>query len=295
MIARSHQLRRATAAVFFGGLVSLTGFCPEAACPAATIRVNAGRSIGAVRAIQGVNGGPVCYGGVVDLSPYHRALGIPLTRIHDANWPARDVVNVHAIFPDFYADAYSPASYRFAPTDDYLKAILAAGSKVMYRLGESIEHTPRKYYVHKPADFNHWAKICLGIIRHYNEGGPTASISTSATSRSGTRRRSARLCGTARQTTTTASTPPLPRPSRRNIPLLRVGGPAAAGLGRLEGKSLKPSPFLSGFLHYCKEQSAPWISSLGTCTRPTLRPQPAAPADCGACWTSWDSTRPRST
>ena len=63
-----------------------------------------------------------------------------------------------------------PSSYHFAPTDDYLKSILAVGSGVMYRLGESIEHTPRKYYVHKPPDYDQWAKICLGIIRHYNEG-----------------------------------------------------------------------------------------------------------------------------
>ena len=252
-----NRLRRTTAAIFLGGLVSLTAFCPGAACPAATIRVDASRSAGAVRAVHGVNGGPVCYGGVVDLSAYHRALGIPLTRIHDANWPARDVVDVHAVFPDFYADAYSPASYRFAPTDDYLKSILAAGSKVMYRLGESIEHTPRKYYVHKPPDFDHWAKICLGIIRHYNEGWADgfhfdlgyfeiwneAEIGP------------AQWDGSAddyyRLYVTTA------KAVKAQYPALMVGGPAAAGLGRLEGKSLTPSPFLQGFLRCCKQQSAP--------------------------------------
>jgi hypothetical protein len=257
MIARPNRLRRATAAIFFGGLVGLTAFSPGAACPAATIRVDAGRSVGAVRAVHGVNGGPVCYGSVVDLSAYHRALGIPLTRIHDANWPARDVVDIHAIFPDFYADAYSPASYRFAPTDDYLKSILAVGSKVMYRLGESIEHTPRKYYVHKPPDFDHWAKICLGIIRHYNEGWADgfhfdlgyfeiwneAEIGP------------AQWDGSAddyyRLYVTTA------KAIKSQYPTLRVGGPAAAGLGRLEGKLLTPSPFLQGFLRCCKEQSAP--------------------------------------
>jgi hypothetical protein len=230
---------------------------PEAVCPAATIRVDAGRSLGTVRAIQGVNGGPVCYGSVVDLSAYHRALGIPLTRTHDANWPARDVVDIHAVFPDFYADTYSPASYRFAPTDDYLKSILATGSKVMYRLGESIEHTPRKYYVHKPADFDHWAKICLGVIRHYNEGWADgfhldlryfeiwneAEIGP------------AQWDGSAedyyRLYVTTA------KAIKAEYPALRVGGPAAAGLGRLEGDRLIPSPFLQAFLRYCKERSAP--------------------------------------
>ena len=76
----------------------------------------------------------------------------------------------YTISPVFSADTESPASYRFLPTDDFLKSILATGSGVMYRLGESIEHTPRRYFVHKPADYDQWTKICLGIIRHYNEG-----------------------------------------------------------------------------------------------------------------------------
>jgi hypothetical protein len=41
---------------------------------------------------------------------------------------------------------------------------------VNYRLGQNIEHTARNYFAHKPADFDRWAAICLGIIRHYNEG-----------------------------------------------------------------------------------------------------------------------------
>src|SRR5208283_402167 len=143
--------------ILFFGMFLLVAQPRPTACAAAEIRVDAGRRIGAIRAIHGVNGGPICYGGVVDLSPYHKTLGIALTRIHDANWPARDVVDIHAIFPNFSADADSPASYHFAPTDDYLKSILAVGSGVMYRLGESIEHTPRKYYVHKPPDFDQWA------------------------------------------------------------------------------------------------------------------------------------------
>ncbi len=68
---------------------------------AATLKVDAGHKTGRIRPIHGVNDGPICYGGIVDLSPYHKALGIPMTRIHDANWPARNVVDVHAIFPDF--------------------------------------------------------------------------------------------------------------------------------------------------------------------------------------------------
>ena len=229
-----------------------------ASCPAATtVRIDASRKIGTVRPIHGINGGPICYGSIVDLSSYHRSLGIPSTRIHDANWPARDVVDIHAIFPDFLADPQLPANYRFAPTDDYLKSILATGSKVMFRLGESIEHTPRKYYVHKPADFDRWSSICLGIIRHYNEGwadgfhhdlryfeiwneseiGPPQWDATAADYY--------RLYAVAA------------RKIKARFPKLMVGGPAAAGLGRLDGERLTPTPYLRGFLEYCRKESLP--------------------------------------
>jgi len=229
------------------------------ACPAwaATLQVDAGHKIGTIRPIHGVNGGPICYGSLVDLSQYHKALGIPLTRIHDANWPARDVVDIHAIFPDFRADPDAPASYHFAPTDDYLKSILATGSRVMYRLGESIEHTPHKYYVHKPTDYDRWSRICLGIIRHYNEGWAEGckldlryfeiwnEANIGAPQWDGTADDYYRLYATAA------------RAIKAKWPALKVGGPAMAGLGRLTGCKLAPSPFLRGFLEYCRKESAP--------------------------------------
>jgi hypothetical protein len=180
-----------------------------------------------------------------------------LTRIHDANWPARDVVDVHAIFPNFGADADSPGSYHFAPTDDYLKSILAVGSGVMYRLGESIEHTPRKHYVHKPPDFDHWAKICLGIIGHYNEGWAEGfhfnlcyfeiwnEAEIGAAQWDGNSEDYYRLYATAAKAIKT------------RYPTLMVGGPAAAGLGQLEGDRLTLAPHLRGFLEYCRKQSLP--------------------------------------
>ena len=237
------------------GLISM--LCSVRGMQAGEIRVDASHKIGAIRIIHGINGGPICYGGVVDLSLYHKTLGIPLTRIHDANWPARDVVDVHAIFPNFGADADSPGSYHFAPTDDYLKSILAVGSGVMYRLGESIEHTPRKFYVHKPADFDHWAKICLGIIGHYNEGWADGfhfnlryfeiwnEAEIGAPQWDGNSEDYYRLYATAAKAIKT------------RYPALMVGGPAAAGLGQLEGDRLTLAPHLRGFLEYCRKQSLP--------------------------------------
>ena len=150
-----------------------------------------------------------------------------------------------------------PGSYHFAPTDDYLKSILAVGSGVMYRLGESIEHTPRKYYVHKPADFDQWAKICLGIIRHYNEGWADGfhfnlryfeiwnEAEIGAAQWDGNSEDYYRLYATAAKAIKT------------RYPKLLVGGPAAAGLGQLDGDRLTPTPHLRGFLEYCRKQSLP--------------------------------------
>ena len=231
---------------------------PQAAgAPTAEIRVDAGRRIGTIRAIHGINGGPICYGGVVDLSQYHKAIGIPLTRIHDANWPARNEVDIHTIFPTFTDDADPPGNYRFASTDDFLKSILAVGSGVMYRLGESIEHTPRQYYVHKPSDFDHWAKICLGIIRHYNDGWAEGfhfnlryfeiwnEPEIGRNQWDGTSEDYYRLYGVTAKAI------------KARYPTLMVGGPALAHLGQLKGDRLTPSPHLRGFLEHCRQQSLP--------------------------------------
>lgn len=135
----------------------------------AVLRVGAATST-TVRALHGVNNGPVTYGGLVDVSELYRDAGVPSVRLHDPNWPHAWEVDIHTIFPDFTKDPSREESYEFARTDDYISSVVATGAKVVYRLGESIEHTPRKYYVHPPQDPVKWAQICIGIIRHYNEG-----------------------------------------------------------------------------------------------------------------------------
>src|SRR5512142_948359 len=108
---------------------------------ATEITVDFSRTNGTFRPLHGVNLGPLCYRGTVDLSVYHRQLGIPLTRLHDVTWVNAEAVDIHCVFPDFRNDPARADSYQFAPTDDYIQAITNVGSKVVYRLGESIEHT----------------------------------------------------------------------------------------------------------------------------------------------------------
>ena len=134
------------------------------------IHVDFASPAGALKPLHGVNNGPIAFGGMLDNSHRYRELSPPWVRLHDPNWPHPREVDVPQIFPNFDADPDDPASYCFGPTDDYLRSILDTGAKIIYRLGTSIEHYTRRRYTQPPADFAKWARICLGIVRHYTEG-----------------------------------------------------------------------------------------------------------------------------
>ncbi|NLH17019.1 MAG: hypothetical protein GX455_10605 [Phycisphaerae bacterium] len=210
-----------------------------------------------IRPLHGVNNGPVNQGELVDLSAYYRELGIPLARLHDSEWPDPEIVDIHAVFPDMSADPEKAESYDFRRTDDYIQAIINTGTGVVYRLGESIEHTRRKYRVHPPADMDKWARVCIGVIRHYNEGWASGfrhniryweiwnEPENRPTMWTGTDEQYFRLYTTAA------------RAIKAAFPELKVGGPSLGATGELEGDTLKATDFLKAFLKTCKEQSAP--------------------------------------
>ena len=104
--------------------------------------------------------------------PSYKAAEFPYARLHDApiNWNWAHTVDISCVFPDFDADVNDPASYDFTLTDELLAHIQQAGTKIFYRLGQSIEWWSKKYGVMPPKDYKKWAKICEHIIRHYNEG-----------------------------------------------------------------------------------------------------------------------------
>jgi hypothetical protein len=125
--------------------------------------------------LHGVNNGPVNWGLGADLTNYHKEAGFPSARLHDCHYAGQNVVDIHFIFPIFDADPDDPKYYTFAETDAYLAGIINNGTRITYRLGESIESRSREYsnggfYVQPPKDFAKWAKICVNIIRHYNDG-----------------------------------------------------------------------------------------------------------------------------
>ncbi len=100
--------------------------------------------------------------------------GIPYCRLHDTAglYGGTHFVDIPNVFPNFDADPSDPNSYDFAFTDAYLKSLVNSGMEPFYRLGVTIENNFRikAYEIHPPKDYKKFARICEGIVRHYNEG-----------------------------------------------------------------------------------------------------------------------------
>ncbi|MBR5449593.1 MAG: hypothetical protein IKV43_06345, partial [Clostridia bacterium] len=103
-----------------------------------------------------------------DLSEKHREIGVSFVRTH--GHPSDRVIDIHTVFPDWNLDERFPASFNFAPTDAYLKAIKDTGASILLRLGESPEPYEVKHYSSLPTDPEKWASVAERIIAHYNEG-----------------------------------------------------------------------------------------------------------------------------
>ena len=136
------------------------------------LSVNFSQAIGAIKPVNGVNNGPLTCNFSQDARPYFKEARIPFSRLHDTEYPfgAGEFVDVHCLFRNFGCDENDPANYNFTLTDEYLKAIDECGTKIIYRLGATIEHQPVKVHAVPPADYLKWARVCEHIIRHYNEG-----------------------------------------------------------------------------------------------------------------------------
>ena len=212
---------------------------------------------GTIRALHGINKGPLVPGGIFDLIKEQGELGIPYTRLHDCGWPNPYVVDHHAVFPNPKADPALAESYDFRLTDEYLAAVHKTGAEPIYRLGESIEHTGVKRYVYPPEDMEKWAEVCIGIIRHYNEGWANGfhynirywEIWNEPENRpamwSGTDEdylRLYRIAATA---------------IKKQFPSVRVGGPAVGASGSFIKGEFLPTEFTAHFLTMCRKENVP--------------------------------------
>jgi xylan 1,4-beta-xylosidase len=212
---------------------------------------------GSIRPLHGINKGPLVPGSIFDVIKEQKELGVPFTRLHDCGWPNPYVVDHHAVFPNPDADPALPGSYDFRLTDEYIAAVRRTGAEPIYRLGESIEHTSVKRFVHPPADPDKWAAICIGIIRHYNEGWADGfrydihywEIWNEPENRpamwSGSDDDYLRLY----RVTATAI--------KKQFPALKVGGPALGSSGGFVNGEFRPTEFASRFLAMCRKDNVP--------------------------------------
>jgi xylan 1,4-beta-xylosidase len=212
---------------------------------------------GELRALHGINKGPLSANGLIDVTEAQRRLRVPSIRLHDCHHPNPDVVDVHAVFPNPEADPSLPASYDFRATDEYIAAVRATGAEVIYRLGESIEHQTVKRHVHPPRDPARWAAVCAGIVRHYNEGW-------AAGFRYGIRyweiwnepeNRPVMWTGTDAQFLELYRM--TARTLRKEFPSIKIGGPGFGYYGKFNGTNWQPSEFCAAFLDLCRNEKLP--------------------------------------
>lgn len=138
----------------------------------AVVNIDFSKKVRPMKPMHGVDNGPWTCNFTRDARPLFKEAGIPFSRLHDTEYPfgSGEFVDIPCIFKNFDADVNDPSSYNFALTDLYLQAIVECNTKIIYRLGVSIEHNPVKRHIFPPKDYLKWAKICEHIIMHYNEG-----------------------------------------------------------------------------------------------------------------------------
>ena len=129
------------------------------------------KNIGKIKPVNGVSNGPICHN--VGLSEYFKESFIPMVRLHNRDESSnygRYTIDVSKIFENFDASEYDEANYRFEYTDRLILASDNCEAEIIYCLSESIDHTIGEKYSNLPKDLDKWCRICLQIIKHYNDG-----------------------------------------------------------------------------------------------------------------------------
>jgi xylan 1,4-beta-xylosidase len=222
-----------------------------------SVNIRMDKEIGMIRAVNGGQLSPVCNKKLLNLTEEFKSLNIPSVRLHDAPWANDNVVDIHMIFRDFRLDPADENNYDFRQTDVYISEILETGTQIIFRLGESIEHTEEHYFVNPPTDFEKWAEICCGIIRHYNHGWANGfhhnikfweiwnEPDGTSTTWNGTEEQFFSLYGTAAKAI------------KKEFPNILVGGPSVATPVINKNNTFVVRDFTKNFLTYCKIHSIP--------------------------------------
>ncbi|HEY0549351.1 MAG TPA: hypothetical protein VGF13_07080 [Verrucomicrobiae bacterium] len=245
---------RAQAAV---ATFAVMAFLTASAVEPLELRIDFARTNGTWRALHGINRGPLIAGGMIEIIEAQRALNIPFTRLHDSHWPTVDVVDIHAVFPDFTRDPAQAESYDFTRTDKYLAAVRKTGAQIVYRLGESIEHDDIKRNVHPPPDAKKWAQICLGIIRHYNEGWANGARHDIRYWEIWNEPENRPACWTGTDEQFLALYATAAREIKSRFPKLKVGGPGFGYTGEVRRENFRAGGLMTNFLAFCRRASLP--------------------------------------
>ncbi len=138
----------------------------------ATIDVDLDATVGTVRALNGVQGGPAGINeGDPDLSTYYLEAAVPLVRL-----PQDDGFSytLGGIFPDADADPNDPASYEFGPIDASVGAIVDIGADVLweatYDIGGGDSWVGCCMTGTAPTDLEKWGNVVEHVLMHFNDG-----------------------------------------------------------------------------------------------------------------------------
>jgi len=130
--------------------------------------VNFAKAVRPVGMMHGTNNGPYMHQG--DFGPEYDEAGIPFVRFHETHSQTTKCIEIPFIFRDFDADENDEKNYFFGTTDKVITEAVKHGITVMYRLGMGTESSRPRLFSEIPPDPQKWARICVNIIRHYNEG-----------------------------------------------------------------------------------------------------------------------------
>ncbi|MBR3714787.1 MAG: hypothetical protein IKM18_02640 [Clostridia bacterium] len=118
--------------------------------------------------MNGMNNGPLHT--FYDATEEFKEMGVDFVRFHETHSPVGKCIEVPFIFPDFDADEFDENNYYFDETDAVIKAAVDNSIEIAYRFGMGTEGTLPKIFCIVPKDYAKWARICIQILKHYNDG-----------------------------------------------------------------------------------------------------------------------------
>ncbi len=136
------------------------------------LAIDASRSVGTLRSLQGVDGLPTgadAGGRQVLDGPDLRARwkDAHIDAVRTYIWHARldTIDNPGSLFPRWSADPNDAASYNFTATDAAVRASREVGAEILFTLASSIPQNTRP-----PADNEKYARVVQHIVQHYCMG-----------------------------------------------------------------------------------------------------------------------------